>query len=371
MKKTLTIVTATLVSVFASAQYTTDKVVGDKKTELIDSLKKADYPYLFPIWGKKVVNKGFDIPKSAGFSAQYLWQESDIIINDLEVGFNNGPLYNLDEIVRFNNAVASSKGVNIRPDIWVLPFLNVYGILAKSQTSTTIDVGVWVPNDTSWNKVTDFNTKAEFDAVTYGFGLTPTVGIGGFFMALDMNFTWSDIEELDKPAYVFVLGPRFGKNIRLKRPQQSIAMWVGGFRVHINSQTTGSIGASSVLPLDEWEAKIETGNAKVESSQQQVDDWWTGLTPLEQKNPVNIAKYQTANAALTRAGNILNAASQIVADAGDGSIQYSLNKKQKKMWNFLIGSQFQLNKSWMIRAEYGFLGTRQQFIAGLQYRFSL
>ena len=72
MKKTLTIVTATLVSVFASAQYTTDKVVGDKKTELIDSLKKADYPYLFPIWGKKVVNKGFDIPKSAALAVWYL-----------------------------------------------------------------------------------------------------------------------------------------------------------------------------------------------------------------------------------------------------------------------------------------------------------
>jgi hypothetical protein len=39
------------------------------------------------------------------------------------------------------------------------------------------------------------------------------------------------------------------------------------------------------------------------------------------------------------------------------------------MWNFLVGTQFQIDKSWMIRAELGFLGTRSQFIGGLQYRF--
>ena len=41
------------------------------------------------------------------------------------------------------------------------------------------------------------------------------------------------------------------------------------------------------------------------------------------------------------------------------------------MWNFIIGAQFQLNKHFMWRAEYGFLGSRQQFMTGLQYRFGL
>ena len=148
-------------------------------------------------------------------------------------------------------------------------------------------------------------------------------------------------------------------------------MWVGGFRVYLSSGTSGSINAADILPLAEWTEKIETGSSKVESSQQKVDTWWAGLTPTEQRNPVNIAKHETANAVLARAGNFLNSASQIIADAGQGSIQYSLNKRQKNMWNFLIGSQFQLNKSWMIRAEYGFLGSRQQFLGGIQYRFSL
>ena len=42
---------------------------------------------------------------------------------------------------------------------------------------------------------------------------------------------------------------------------------------------------------------------KVEETGVAVDEWWNGLTPVEQKNPVNSAKYETANRTLDAAGN--------------------------------------------------------------------
>lgn len=364
--------TASTFSTFVTnAQYTADKVMGHKNQTLADSLKKMEYPYLLPIWGKKVVAKGFNIPKSAGLSAQYLYQQSDIVIENLQVGFNHGPLYSLDEIIRFNSAVATSNGVNLRPDIWLFPFLNVYGILAQSNTSTAIDAGVWLPDSSGWHQVTSLKTKATFKATTYGFGLTPTIGIRGFFLALDMNFTWSDIPELEKPAFAAIFGPRFGKNITLKKPDRNIAVWVGGFRVKIGSATSGSLNAAELFPTEEWQSKVNEGNQKLQESQQQVDAWWNGLTPTEQKNPVNAAKHDAANAALGTFGKVLDGASQVVSNASDASVQYALEKRQKNMWNFIVGSQYQINRSWMIRAEFGFFGTRQQFIGGLQYRFNL
>ena len=374
MKKPI-IVMICLICIYSSinAQTTiTNKLVGEKHAETIDSLKTADYPYLLPIWGKKVAQKGFKLPKSAGFSAQYIYQQSDILISDLQVGFNNGPKYNLDEIVRFDNAVATSNGINIRPDIWVFPFLNVYAIFAKSKTSTAIDAGVWIPDSSTWHKILDLNTKANFDATTYGIGLTPTFAVSGFFVILDMNFSWSDISALSKPAFVSVFGPRIGKNITwAQHPDRSWAIWVGGFRVKLNSSTSGNISTADLFPVDEWGKKIDTGYMKAADSQQKVDAWWDGLTPAEQKSPVNVAKHETADAALAKAGGLLNAASQAVTNAGSSSIQYSLQKTPKDKWNFLIGTQFQINRSWMIRAEYGFLGTRTQFIGGIQYRFNL
>jgi hypothetical protein len=116
---------------------------------------------------------------------------------------------------------------------------------------------------------------------------------------------------------------------------------------------------------------VAQGFEKVEASQIQVDTWWAGLTPVEQANPVNKAKYETYNRVLNTAGNILTAADGAVSNAETASVQYSLQKNLKDKWNFIVGSQFQLNKHWMLRAEYGFLKSRQQFIGGLQFRFGM
>ena len=140
---------------------------------------------------------GYDLPYSAGLSLNYFWQESDIIISDLLVGFNNGPMYDIEEIVRIDGAVASSYAINFRPDVWVLPFLNVYGILAKANTSTAIDAGLWIPDTTNtWREVAAFSSVAEFKATGLGFGMTPTIGVGGGFLALDMNMSWTDVSAL-------------------------------------------------------------------------------------------------------------------------------------------------------------------------------
>jgi hypothetical protein len=355
----------------ARAQYTVDKVIGARNEALIDSLKQVKYPYVFPIWGQKVVSKGFELPYPAGLSAQYVWQKSDIVVQNLRVGFNNGPMYDLDDLIRIDKATAETSGMNIRPDFWLFPFLNVYGLFAKSQSSTTINAGLWIPDSTNtWKKAADFSTKASFNGTTVGFGLTPTFGIGGYFMAIDMNFSWTDIEQLAKPAYVFVLGPRFGKNFKFAE-ERSLADWIGGFRVHMNSSTSGSLALGDLFDTKQWQNKIDSGSMKVANAQGQVDAWWAGLTPVEQKNPVNIAKHETADAVLTRAGQFLNSASQVIGGVDQSTVQYSLEKAPKDKWNFLIGSQFQINKHFMLRAEYGFLGTRQQFIGGFQWRFGL
>lgn len=355
----------------SQAQANTDKIVGAKNQAIVDSLKKVEYPYVFPIWGQKVIERGFKIPKSAGLSIQYIGQQSDIIIDNLQVGFNHGPMYSLDDIIRFNKSVASTNGVNIRPDFWLLPFLNVYAVFAQSKTSTEIDAGIWLPDNVGWKEVGKISTKANFNATTIGVGLTPTFGVGGFFLALDMNFSWSDISELEDPAYVFVLGPRFGKNIPLKKPDQTIAFWVGGFRVKMGTQTNGSINTGDLFPISQWQNTINQGYQNLDAKQTTVDNWWNGLTPAEQKKPANIAKHEAASSVLARFGGILDQASQVVNTAGNSSVQYSLEKRQKDMWNFIVGSQFQLNRSWMLRVEYGFLASRQQLIAGLQYRFNL
>jgi len=64
------------------------------------------------------------------------------------------------------------------------------------------------------------------------------------------------------------------------------------------------LNLSEVIPVEDFQPKVDQGMQKVEDSQIAVDEWWAGLTPIEQKNPVNMAKYNTANRVLDTAGNV-------------------------------------------------------------------
>ena len=263
--------------------------------------------------------------------------------------------------------------LNIRPDIWILPFLNIYAIFTQANTSTAIDAGVWLPDTSNvWREITSFSTLAEFKATGVGFGMTPTLGVAGGWLALDMNVTWQSISALEKPVFTFVFGPRLGKSFKFKnKPQSNIAFWAGGFRLHLKSETSGSLPLSEVIPVDDLQEKVDAGMAKVAETEEAVDTWWAGLTPVEQKNPINAARYETANRVLETAGNTLNTIDGALNDDQTATVQYSLNKRPKDMWNFVVGTQYQINKHFMMRAEFGFLASRTQFIGGLQYRFGL
>lgn len=354
------------------AQVYTNVEVGKKNEALKDSIKSTPYPYLLPIWGEKATELGYNLPYSAGLSVNYLGQESALIIDNLQVGFNNSPLINLDEIVRFEEATARAGALTLRPDVWVLPFINVYGIFGQGKSSTEINAGIFLPDTNGvWSQILPINTKAKFDVTVMGFGVTPTMGVGNGWIALDMNFAWSDVSALDKPVKTFVFGPRFGKTIRFKKPESNLALWVGGFRVKFSSSTTGELPLTDLFPAEDIQVKVDNAIENVGEKQENVDAWWNNLTPAEQKNPVNKAKYETANRVLDTAGNALNAIDESLNDEETATVKYSLDKKLKDAWNFITGAQYQLNKHWMIRGEIGFLGSRNQFLASLQYRFGL
>ena len=356
----------------AHAQVFTNKVVGKSNQAYLDSLKHYIYPYALPIWGDKATKRGYDLPYSAGLSMQYFGQRSDLIIENLNVGFNGGTMHDLDGIVRFDKAKSSSDGVSLRPDIWLDPFLNIYGIFGVSAASTDVGYGIWLPDSSGQEQeILHLNTKVDFTAATLGFGITPTLGVGGGWLALDMNFTWTDVPQLSKPAQAFVFDPRMGKSFKLRRPDENINVWVGGFRFAINTGTTGSIPLSDALPIDQWQGSINQAQAEVARRNADIDAWWNSLTPPQQANPVNIAKYQASKAALSRAGAFLENADQAVAHAGSSTVDYSIDKRPADLWNFLVGGQYQLNKSWMFRLEVGFLTSRTQLISGVQYRFGI
>jgi hypothetical protein len=169
----------------------------------------------------------------------------------------------------------------------------------------------------------------------------------------------------------FVFDPRIGKAFRLRNPDENVNIWVGAFRLAINTGTSGSIPLGDALPIGQWQASVDQGIAEVQRRNAEIDAWWNSLSPAQKADPVNLAKYNASKAALERAAGFLTAADQAVGNAASSTVQYSLDKHPADAWNFTVGGQYQLNKNWMFRVEGGFLGSRTHLIAGAQYRFGL
>lgn len=371
-RKYLLVIIGLVYEINATSQVFTNREVDPQDSVARAKAKTKAYPYALPILGKKAAAAGYDLPYSAGMSIQYFAQTSDIILENLKVGFNGSGLNDLSGLVQFDLAKARASALTIRPDVWVFPFLNVYGILGKAQASTEVKYRVNAPEDiNNIVPILSGTSLVEFQTTTFGFGIMPAIGIKGAFLVLDMNIAWTDIPQLSRPTRTFVFGPRLGKNFKLRKPEQAIAVWVGGFRVSLDAASDGSLPLNEALDVDDFGGRLDAAANKVANGQMKVDDWWASLSPIEQRNPLNVARYDAANRVLSAAGRVITAADNALNTASNSTVEYSLDRRPKDPWNFLTGMQYQFNKHWMFRAEAGYLSSRTQFMCGLQYRFGL
>jgi hypothetical protein len=179
-------------------------------------------------------------------------------------------------------------------------------------------------------------------------------GIGPAWLSVDANWTWSKPELLDKPVLVRILGIRLGHTFTFKnRPDRNVAFWIGGFRMQMQSETVGQISLRDALPQEFWDNKDE-----------KVDNYWDWYNSLG-NGPVDQKKKEVADQVLTPIVDRI--------DARDGSavVRYGMDKRVAEVWNGVIGAQFQLNKAWMLRTEWGLIGNRKSILASLNYRFKI
>lgn len=330
----------------AKAQYSTKRIKSKYET-YTDSLKQVKYDHVFPIFGQGAYSKGFDIPYPAGVMGNYIWLDQGLIITDLQLGIKTDdldiPLTDVD-FIEFGDNRNTSYVVNFRPDLWVLPFLNVYGLFGYGQSHTE----VFLTAPIELKSVVDQSLR------TAGFGVMGAGGIGPVWFSVDVNFTWTKPELLEEATKVNVLGLRVGHNFVFKeKPERNIAVWVGGMRLQMATSTVGAIKLIDALPPEAWERKDEI-----------VDDYWSWYDSLGNGHG-DIAKKKVADEILTPIVDRIDAAD------GDTVISYGMNKQTKQLWNGIVGMQFQLNKRWMLRSEAGIVGDRKSFLLSLNYRFLL
>lgn len=292
----------------------------------IDSLLK-NYTNILPIWGKEAVAQGFDLPKPVGLNLNYLYMRQDIDVTNLQLGVNGSELVPVD-FIKFGKSDSKISTVNGRLDAWIFPFLNFYGLYGKMYSRTTVII----------EEPVEFQSAVDFEGIYYGFGISGAFGLEKNWLAVDANWTWTDLDKLNELVRGRVLGIRFGRTFPLGGTKK-VAFWVGTMNQKLLNTTTGSVILSEVIPSDVSEQINDYQNS----------DWYQEKSP-----PVQ--------------GQIDEFMEQLLnSNLGDTKIDYSLDKQPAQKWNLLLGGQFEFNKGWQVRAEVGLI-KRFSILINANYR---
>ena len=296
-----------------------------------DSILK-NYKNRFPIWGRKAIEKGFDLPYPVGLSVNVVYAEQDIELSDLGLSTGTNPVAPV-EFIKFGRVQAPVFTGNLRGDLWLFPFLNLYAFGGAARVST----------DVTLTEPVQFNTKVDQNGTYGGLGMTATMGIKRNWLAFDVNWAWTKTENLSEAVRTRIFGIRLGRAQKISSTQR-VAFWLGAMKQTLNSGTNGSIALSEV---------IEGGGGDTGGALEgyQDSEWYQGLTPAQQRTVDEIAERLAGR------------------EPTDVTVNYALKKSVADPWNMLSGVSYDFSKRWQGRVEAGFIG-RVQVLGQLNYRFN-
>ncbi|MHC5177140.1 hypothetical protein [Serratia rhizosphaerae] len=300
---------------------------------VIPQLQSQSQHHMLPFWGDEARARGYDLPETFGIGINHMNMRQNIEVSSIAfsgLGWDTfqmpGDLFN----IKAENSREKSKTETMRLDAWVLPFLNVYGIVGHTRGSShsivSVDAdpsqytnlmdriiasAVHQMNKSGQLKDLDFNL--DFKGTTYGAGFTLAGGYENWFATLDTNYTRTDFNILDGQISALTVTPRVG--YRFQMPGISgtshLNLWVGSMYQDVQQEFKGSLGDLN-MPA--------------------------ALQPL-----IAIANQR-----------------------GEG--RFRVKQHLQSPWNVLVGAQYEITRNFNVMTEIGF-SERNSAMVSAEYRF--
>lgn len=332
-----------------------------------DSIIANTYPYVLPVWGQKVQERGMadQMQLPFGLNVNYVNAFVDLEITEFQLLAGNTDFTGIinAETLNFKQVNGTTNGANFRADAWVLPFLNIYTLFSVVKGGTNVSLQPTWKDGTGeiMLQLPEFSSEVDFDALAYGVGTTMVFGWNRYFSSVDINYSRTDTDLLKDQIGYLTLSARLGHSFKLSKRKKDmfIAPYLGMmYRDFVGADgSSGQINFNEVFP--ELDATFnERINAKIEANQELIDN---PTTPPGQK-----IKLQAQNQAL-------NTIQERVNNSGifNSEFSYFIKKELVQSITFQFGFNFQLNKHWMLRGEYGVADSQRFLMTGLQYRFGI
>ena len=154
----------------------------------------SDERRTLPFLGEEARKRGIELPRPFGIGIVYYYLDRPIAISDVRVGRNGAAPASVSEFVDFGSS-SSVHNANVKFDVWLLPFLNVYAIAGHIWNESTTQIDVTLPPILPGGSPRNFQlaVPTEMEGSVGGLGITLAGGYGPFFFAADVNGARADL----------------------------------------------------------------------------------------------------------------------------------------------------------------------------------
>jgi len=199
--------------------------------------------------GKAVSAAEFpELPLPFGAGVWYFGQEQEYVVTGLRATSFGFPVpgFGPEAITRIENRVDQ---FNFKGDYWVLPWLNVHGLVGTASGEATAAINPALTGPPFF--LTDFTVG--YDALVYGGGLTLAAGYKNLFATVTADYTWGDVDLQDGPG--LTLNDPNGIETLVVTPKIGVhgskgALWVGAYYQFTRHTQTGTFILPGPLPVD-------------------------------------------------------------------------------------------------------------------------
>ncbi|MEM8660355.1 MAG: hypothetical protein AAGF35_05675 [Pseudomonadota bacterium] len=210
------------------------------------SLQRYEQSRILPFFRQRAIDRGIILPWPFGVSVVGLYANEPIKLDSLKLKLPNGETIDAGEFSRLIEGKKTEiKNVSVRADFWLFPFLNLYGLLGKTEA----DLGFKIVGDLDKNFDQGRNAYVLGTQLVYGYGV--------LFGMIDFRYSQTDFTLSTDGAQNYTTIFRLGWNGTVRGVRGNI--WIGALQQKIDLKLDVKASQFPVIPppFDRAEAEIK------------------------------------------------------------------------------------------------------------------
>jgi hypothetical protein len=207
-----------------------------------DSVKTTQS--ILPLAREWFEDNNIDLPLPYGVSGFVTYMSRSVDIDDVEVAFKDQPKQSINDFSNFELQNKSSVAA-IKLDAWLLPFMNIYGLLGYVSTDASLDATITIDRIIFPGPpiVLPINSKSTINGAYLGIGSTFVGGYGNWFVLGDFNYGYSKLDEFDGKIDFWMFSARTG--LQSKINTNNLRSWIGV--MYLSSNRTLNLNVENEL----------------------------------------------------------------------------------------------------------------------------